>query len=43
MNSPQLQPLRNDLLLLGLDLTGTFVFAVEGALAGVNGHLDFLD
>ena len=41
MNAPQLQPIRNDVLLVGLDLTGTFLFAVEGALAGVNGHLDF--
>lgn len=41
MHTSQLQPVRNDALLLGLDLTGTFVFAVEGALAGVNGRLDF--
>lgn len=29
-------------LLLTFDLLGTFVFAVEGALAGVAGELDFL-
>ena len=32
---------RPDLLLTVLDLTGTFVFAVEGALAAVGGNLDF--
>ena len=29
-----------DLLLLAVDLVGTFVFAVEGALAGIRGGLD---
>ena len=32
---------RADALLSVLDLTGTFVFAVEGALAAVGGNLDF--
>jgi glycine transporter len=32
---------RADALLTVLDLTGTFVFAVEGALAAVGGNLDF--
>jgi len=31
---------RQDLLLLVVDLIGTFVFAVEGALAGINAGLD---
>jgi uncharacterized membrane protein YeiH len=29
-----------DVVLLGVDLVGTFVFAVEGALAGMNAGLD---
>src|SRR4030095_7716295 len=41
MTSPTLKPNRADVLLTGLDLTGTFVFAVEGALAAVAGNLDF--
>lgn len=31
---------RQDVLLLVIDLIGTFVFAVEGALAGINAGLD---
>src|SRR5579875_3129873 len=31
---------RQDTLLLVIDLIGTFVFAVEGALAGINAGLD---
>ncbi len=30
-----------DRLLLALDLTGTFVFAMEGAMAAIRGELDF--
>ena len=30
-----------DKLLLAVDLTGTFVFALEGASAAIEGHLDF--
>ncbi len=29
-------------LVVGLDITGTFIFAVEGALAGIGAHLDLL-
>jgi uncharacterized membrane protein YeiH len=31
-----------DVVLLAVDLVGTFVFAVEGALAGIRGELDLL-
>jgi uncharacterized membrane protein YeiH len=31
-----------DVVLLAVDLVGTFVFAVEGALAGIQGELDLL-
>jgi uncharacterized membrane protein YeiH len=31
-----------DVVLLAVDLVGTFVFAVEGALAGIRGDLDLL-
>jgi uncharacterized membrane protein YeiH len=31
-----------DTLLLTVDLAGTFVFAVEGATAAIEGNLDFL-
>jgi hypothetical protein len=41
MALPALKPNRADVLLTVLDLTGTFVFAVEGALAAVRGNLDF--
>jgi len=33
---------RQDVVLLAVDLVGTFVFAVEGALAGIRGELDLL-
>jgi uncharacterized membrane protein YeiH len=33
---------RQDVVLLAVDLVGTFVFAVEGALAGIQGELDLL-
>ncbi|WP_260739696.1 trimeric intracellular cation channel family protein [Tunturiibacter lichenicola] len=33
---------RQDVVLLAVDLVGTFVFAVEGALAGIRGDLDLL-
>jgi uncharacterized membrane protein YeiH len=33
---------RQDVVLLTVDLVGTFVFAVEGALAGIRGELDLL-
>jgi uncharacterized membrane protein YeiH len=33
---------RQDVVLLVVDLVGTFVFAVEGALAGIRGELDLL-
>jgi uncharacterized membrane protein YeiH len=33
---------RQDVVLLVVDLVGTFVFAVEGALAGIRGDLDLL-
>jgi uncharacterized membrane protein YeiH len=33
---------RQDVVLLTVDLVGTFVFAVEGALAGIRGDLDLL-
>lgn len=32
----------SDLLLLSFDLLGTFVFALEGAMAAIRGQLDFL-
>jgi uncharacterized membrane protein YeiH len=32
----------SDALLLAIDLIGTFVFAVEGAMAAIQGRLDFL-
>jgi uncharacterized membrane protein YeiH len=32
---------RSDSLLLAVDLAGTFVFAIEGALAAIEGDLDF--
>ncbi len=31
-----------DHLLLAVDIMGTFVFAVEGAMAAVNGNLDLI-
>ncbi|MGH7922191.1 MAG: hypothetical protein ACREQM_19980 [Candidatus Dormibacteraceae bacterium] len=33
---------RTDRLLRVLDLAGTFVFAIEGGLAGAEAHLDLL-
>ena len=29
-------------LVIGLDITGTFIFAIEGALAAIQAHLDLL-